>query len=243
MIRLWLRDSAIGSAISGHRSKRPFRRRLRVYLGSTFCVGLLLAGVFNRPLFHQNLAIVDSQLIRSAQPTSQLGDWIQDYRIASILNLRGGTPADPWYVEEVKTAAARKVSFFDYPMQATQRPLRRDLLTIVDFLQSCSYPLLVHCKHGADRTGLAVALYRMVRLNEPPEKAMNAFSIYFGHIPIAGTQRLHEPLEEYAAWLRSQGVPHSPARFRSWIKDLYQSDDPSSDPRPLAEGPRPLVTR
>ena len=177
-------------------------------------------------------------MIRSAQPSEDLADWIRDYNLASILNLRGGSPADAWYTHEVKTAAENDVAFFDYPMQATRRPLRRDLLTLIDFLQSAPYPLLVHCKHGADRTGLAVALYRMVRLDEPPELAMNAFSIFHGHIPIAGTGRLHEPLNEYAKWLSDHRLPHSPDRFRNWVRDEYQSDEPSIDPRPLAAGPR-----
>jgi protein tyrosine phosphatase (PTP) superfamily phosphohydrolase (DUF442 family) len=224
-----------------HPFRGSFGKRLRAYLALTFAISVLLGVVFHRPLFQENLAAVDARLVRSAQPAAHLADWIRDYRLASILNLRGGTPADPWYADEVNTAAANQIAFYDYPMLATRRPLRRDLLTLIDFLRAAPYPLLVHCKHGADRTGLAVALYRMVHLNEPPAEAMDAFSIFHGHIPIAGTQRLHEPLEEYARWLTDQSLPHSPDRFRSWVKDHYRSDDPLSDPRPLAAGPRPLT--
>jgi hypothetical protein len=224
-------------------ARRSFGRRLRAYLLMTFCVSVVLGTVFQRPLFQQNLAAIDSRVIRSAQPTGRLGDWVRDYRLASILNLRGGTPADSWYADEVKTAAANDVAFFDYPMMATRRPLRRDLLTLIDFFRSSPFPVLIHCKQGADRTGLAVAVYRMVCLNEPPERALEAFSIFHGHIPIAGTQRLHEPLEEYAAWLNARALPHSADRFRGWVKDEYRSDDPPSDPRPLTAGPRPLGRR
>ena len=72
---------------------------------------------------------------------------------------------------------------------------------------------------------------------------MGGFSIFFGHVPIAGTQHLHEPIEEYADWLRENNLPHSPDRFRAWIKDHCRSDDPPVDPPPLASGPRPLVSR
>jgi hypothetical protein len=221
-------------------TRRSFRKRLRAYLLLTVCVSVMLGIVFYRPLFQENLAVIDSQVVRSAQPGGRLTDWIRDYRLASILNLRGGTPADSWYAEEVKTAAANHVAFFDYPMMATRRPSRRDLLTIVDFFRSSPFPVLIHCKQGADRTGLAVALYRMVCLNEPPERAMEAFSIFHGHIPIVGTQRLHEPFLEYAQWLKDQAKPHTADRFRGWIKDHYRSNEPSVDPRPLVAGPRPL---
>lgn len=221
-------------------SRRSFGRRLRAYLLLTFCVSVILGTVFHRPLFQRNLAAIDSRVVRSAQPTGKLADWIRDYRLASILNLRGGTPADWWYAEEVKTAAAHDVAFFDYPMMATRRPLRRDLLTLIDFFRASPFPVLIHCKQGADRTGLAVALYRMVCLNEPPERAMESFSIFHGHIPIVGTQRLHEPFDEYAKWLKEQAFTHSADRFRGWVKDHYRSDEPRVDPRPLAAGPRPL---
>ena len=103
--------------------------------------------------------------VRSAQPTSQLPDWIREYRIRSILNLRGGNSADWWYEAEVNAARGGGVTFYDFPISATKRPTRRELLVLIDTLRSCTYPLLIHCKSGADRTGLASALYMMVERN------------------------------------------------------------------------------
>jgi len=112
------------------------------------------------------------------------------------------------------------------------------LLTLIDFFDHCQYPLLIHCKAGADRTGLASALYLMMQQDEPPGQAIRALTIYHGHIPFFGTERLHEPLDEYARWLDSQGLAHTPARFREWVKNDYRSADPSDEPSPLAPGPR-----
>jgi hypothetical protein len=109
---------------------------------------------------------------------------------------------------------------------------------MIDFLERCDYPLLIHCKSGADRTGLASALYLMVRRGESPERALGAFSLEFGHIPLFGTEHLHEPLQEYGAWLKSHQLPHSPERFRSWVKNAYRSSDAMEDPPPLTPGPR-----
>ena len=95
---------------------------------------------------------------------------------------------------------------------------RRELLTLIDFFDHCQYPLLIHCKAGADRTGLASALYLMIRQDEPPREAIRAFTIYHGHVPLFGTEHLHEPLDEYAQWLDSRGLTHTPARFREWVK-------------------------
>jgi protein tyrosine phosphatase (PTP) superfamily phosphohydrolase (DUF442 family) len=229
-------SSSITTASSWRRSgTRILRIGIAVVLlGAAAPVSLLL-----RPQFSSNLGTVHAgRVIRAAQPTSQLPQIIENYHLASILNLRGGSSQDSWYTSEVRAAQASGVAFFDLPLSATRRPTRRELLLLIDFFDRCQYPLLIHCKAGADRTGLASALYLMTQRNEPPRQAIGAFTIYHGHIPFFGTEHLHEPLEEYAQWLDSQGLAHSPAKFREWIKHDYQSDDPSVDPAPLAPGPR-----
>jgi protein tyrosine/serine phosphatase len=178
------------------------------------------------------------RVIRSAQPTSHLGTWIRDFRLRSILNLRGGSAADHWYDAEVKAAQAAGVSFYDFPISATKRPSRHDLLVLIDTMGSCPYPLLIHCKSGADRTGLASALYLMTQRGLPPEQAEKAFTLEHGHIPLCGPEHLHEPLDEYTAWLASRGLTHSPDRFRDWVKHEYASPGRPEDPPPLRPGPR-----
>ncbi len=157
----------------------------------TAAAALVLAGsislgwVFRRPWFEGNLAVVDpDRVIRSAQPTRQLGRWIDDFHLRSILNLRGGSRADWWYDTEVAVAEARGVAFYDLPLSATRRPTRRELLFLIDVLERCPYPLLIHCKSGADRTGLASALYLMVKRNQPPDLAENAFALEFRPRPV-----------------------------------------------------------
>jgi protein tyrosine phosphatase (PTP) superfamily phosphohydrolase (DUF442 family) len=219
-------------------------RRPGIRLAKTAAVLVLvgaigLTWVFRRPWFEGNLGVVDpGSVLRSAQPTGQLAGWIRDHRISSILNLRGGSSADWWYEAEVHTAQEGGATYYDLPLSATRRPTRRELLLLIALLDHCKYPLLIHCKSGADRTGLASAVYLMVCRGEPPEKALAAFSIEFGHIPLFGTEHLHEPLVEYGVWLKANQLPHSPERFRAWIKNDYRASDPASDPPPLQPGPR-----
>jgi protein tyrosine phosphatase (PTP) superfamily phosphohydrolase (DUF442 family) len=202
-------------------------------------VALGLCGVFRRPWFQGNLGVVDAgRVFRSAQPTTQLTAWIRDYHLRSILNLRGGSFADRWYDAEVQAAQDHGVSFYDLPLSATRRPSRRDLLRLIDTLKSCPYPLLIHCKSGADRTGLASAVYLLVNRGESPERAEQAFSIAFGHVPLGGPEHLHEPLDEYAAWLTARGLLPTPERFRNWVKNDYEPGGDRTDPPPLEPGPR-----
>jgi protein tyrosine phosphatase (PTP) superfamily phosphohydrolase (DUF442 family) len=215
------------------------RHAWKLAAATVFVCAALLVWEFRRPWFYANLGVVDAgRVIRSAQPTTQLAHWIRDYHLHSILNLRGGDSTDRWYRAEVETANATAVAFYDLPLSATRRPARSELLKLIDVLEHCRYPLLIHCKSGADRTGLASAVYRIVARGESPVQAASAFSFEFGHIPIGGTEHLHEPLAEYSSWLNAQGLANSPERFRSWVKNEYQASDPSVDPPRLAPGPR-----
>lgn len=221
-------------------SRRPRKtaRRL-VFLMGLLAAGAVAAVLFEKPLFHGNLGVVEPGVVyRAAQPKGNVGELFDSLKIASVLNLRGGSRSDDWYVAEVQAAATRKIDFYDLPMSATTRPPRKVLLQIARVLRTCKYPLLIHCKSGADRTGLAAGLYLMVKKSLPPGEAESALSLTYGHIPITGPERLHAPFDEYDAWLIKQGKTHHPSLFLNWVANVYQADDPTGVPEPLRPGPR-----
>jgi len=225
-------------------------QRRRVYLRRAILATslVILAVVFRKPLFQGNFGVVDpGRVYRSAQPSASLARTIQHQQLGSIVNLRGGTNADAFYRDEVATANHLGVEFYDLPISASRRPTRRELQQILAILDRCKYPILIHCKWGSDRTGLVCAMYQIDKLGQPPSQALGSFNLAHGHFPIFGPQRLHEPIDEYARWLRDRSLTHDSARFRSWIEREYQSVDPfrgwptiPSGPRfrvPSAEGP------
>jgi protein tyrosine phosphatase (PTP) superfamily phosphohydrolase (DUF442 family) len=194
---------------------------------------------FRNPWFFGNFGVVDpGRVYRSAQPDGELRRLIARHHLASVLNLRGGTQDDPWYVEEVRATRDAGIELYDLPMSATRRPQRRELLILLNVFEQCSYPLLIHCKSGSDRTGLAAALYQMSQKGAPPEQALRAFSLHYGHVPLLGPEHLHEPLDEYAAWLKEHGQPHSPARLRFWVDRLYDPASAGRDVPKIQPGPR-----
>lgn len=208
-------------------------------LGLTAAALLASIAVFRNPLFHRNFGVVvPGRVFRSAQPSDDLGRLVEGRQIASILNLRGGSPDDPFYANEVTLVRSRRIDFYDFPMSASRRPSRRELLVLLDLFGRCRYPLLIHCKSGSDRTGLASALYLMARAGTPPAQALRSFSLYYGHVPLLGPERLHEPLLEYEAWLKARHLTHTPDRLREWVEREYQAPDPASGFEPLPEGPR-----
>lgn len=224
-------------------SDRRARRLRRLKRLAVVLLVLLVAStaVFHRPLFLGNVGAVDpGKVYRCAQPKGNLDDLIAELQPGSILNLRGGWYTDSWYAAEVEATEQAGIDFYDFPMKANRRPSRAELLTLIDLLDRCRYPLVIHCKSGADRTGLASALYRLVVLGHSPDEALEEFSIFYSHIPLAGPERLHEPFKEYRDWLQVEGKTHEPSLFRDWVVHHFRDEGSAEDAllAPLTPGPR-----
>ncbi|MHC5543658.1 fused DSP-PTPase phosphatase/NAD kinase-like protein [Singulisphaera rosea] len=220
------------------------RRRLAILGGSFLVVIAALAVTFRNPLLHGNFGVVEAdRVLRSAQPQENLRTLVDTYKVASILNLRGGSQADSFYANEVRLVEEARIDFYDFPISATRRPTRQELLRLIDLFGRCRYPLLIHCKSGSDRTGLASGLYLMCQAGKSPKEALGAFSTYYGHVAFGGTERLHEPFVEYDRWLEGQHLAHNPERLKAWVENSYKSEDPAKPLVPLPAGPRLRFSR
>lgn len=132
--------------------------------------------------FHE---VIAGQLYRSSQPSDgQLADYVKSSGIRTIINLRGENENSGWYRDETATAATLGVQHIDFPMSARKRLGAERVAQLVQIMRDAPKPILIHCKSGSDRTGLASAIYvyRVAGLDE--ETAEHQLSIWFGHLSI-----------------------------------------------------------
>lgn len=102
-----------------------------------------------------NLHRVNANLYRSAQPDKSSGNAIALLGIKTVLNLRQRDKDKPLH-------NTNGISFKRYPLR-TWDIEERDILAVLRILNDpANQPILVHCTHGADRTGLMMASYRMI---------------------------------------------------------------------------------
>ena len=69
-------------------------------------------------------------------------------------------------------------------MSARHELSRPRAAALIALMERVEKPILIHCKDGADRTGLASALYLAVVKQEDPKVAEAQLSIRYGHISL-----------------------------------------------------------
>lgn len=159
---------------------------LAALLRTAFLPATLMASVhFGSLLLTDNFhEVVPGQLYRSAQPSgADLSDYKSRYGIRTVINLRGRSDG-AWYRDEVEAAAREGLVHIDFPMSASRALTTEKSRKLIAILRDAPKPILIHCKSGADRTGLASVIYSSQIAGRDEETAERQLSIAFGHIAI-----------------------------------------------------------
>ncbi len=147
--------------------------------------------------------IEDGRAYRSAQLDAEsLRLVIAEYGIRTIVNLRGENDAYLWYQNERSVAAETGTALVDISMSANALPSRENLLKLYDTFKTAEYPILIHCRAGADRTGAAAAIWRMEVRGDSREAAFAELSPLNGHLAAGNSAmdrlvRMFEPSREW----------------------------------------------
>ena len=81
------------------------------------------------------------------------------------------------------------------------------------------HPILLHCKSGADRAGLASALYLILKENVPVAQAVTQLSARYGHFKQADTGIIDAFFQRYLADDKARPMP-----FLEWVDTVYDPE-------------------
>lgn len=116
-----------------------------------------------------NLYRVDDKLYRSEQPVEEDAALLQSLGIKSVVNLRYFNRD-----EDRKVLDERQITLFNRPLltwRITPRHIA-DTLYLIEQRQAVG-AVLIHCYHGADRTGLIAGMYQIIYRGWTVEQAKN----------------------------------------------------------------------
>lgn len=203
-----------------NRPIRSARERLRAWMD------LLVVDHGVLRLFHLNKHRVGEKVWRSAQPSPRDIARLKRQGLRTIVNLRGGRSHGAWQLEK-DAAENLGITVVDLVLRSREAPDRETLLALPEFFASLDYPVLAHCKSGADRAGLFAALYLLVVEGADMRRASRELTLLKGHFRYAQTGILDAFLEMY----RDEGERKGKA-FLDWVREDY-------DPARLAASFRP----
>ncbi|MFH1368848.1 MAG: dual specificity protein phosphatase family protein [Elusimicrobiota bacterium] len=143
-------------------------------------------------------AITPGEAYRSAQLNKkQFEKYIKQYSLRSVLNLRGKNLNEKWYEDEIAICSSLGVTHYDVQLSAINKPTEEETREILEIFKSAPRPLLIHCRYGADRTGLVAAMWRVAVDGESKQEAEKQLTILYGHLPIGMTQEMNR---YFAQW-------------------------------------------
>lgn len=138
--------------------------------------------------------------------------------IKTVLNLRGGSK-EAHYLFENESCQRLGLNLISIKMSARKSPHKEALLRLFAAFETMERPFLLHCKSGADRTGLVAALYLIVHEGASIAVARKQLSFRYLHIRRSSTGILDHFLDVYEARNAEAEIG-----IIDWIRDEYDRD-------------------
>lgn len=191
----------------------------RAALLGLLSAGLALGWETFRIFFGDNIhEVLPGKVYRSAQLSpQQLEAFIRAKGIRTVVNLRGACPVCDWYMNEARALHGLNVGQEDVFLSAGRFPPASELRRLVDIFDRGEYPMLLHCRQGADRTGISSMIVKLLQPGVGLDEAGRQLSPRYGHLPLSRTANLDRYMEYYTDWLTDEGLAHAPAVFRKWL--------------------------
>ena len=124
------------------------------------------------PNFHQ----VNENLYRGAQPEKDWVEKLKELKIKTVINLRGESEGTSAEAAEARVAGLR---YFSVPLPGFGRPRDEQVEKVLAIINDAqNWPVFIHCRHGEDRTGTIIAVYRITNDGWTSEQAKSEAKKY-----------------------------------------------------------------
>ncbi len=170
--------------------------------------------------FYNTRYLVTPDLYRSSHPMPYQLRAAKRAGVKSVISLRGDEAHIGSNRLEWETCAEIGLRLVHYPIGSRDAPERAQVLAINELFSTLPRPILVHCKSGADRAGLASTLFLLMQEHRPLEEALRQMSFWrFGHIKQAKTGILDHFFAVYRAHRDQYGTS-----FEDWVRNHYDRE-------------------
>lgn len=145
-------------------------------------------------------------VFRSFQPSpAHLERWAKR-GVRTVVNVRGDKPSAALFLEE-EACEKLGLKLVNFRLFSREAPSTEALQGLRALFKRIEYPALFHCKSGADRVGLAAAMYLFMRGGAPLDVALEQLSLRYGHIRAGKTGVIDAAFDRYLDHAREANIP------------------------------------
>ena len=136
--------------------------------------------------------------------------------VKTIINLRGIRNCSSFFLEK-ETCEKHNIKLINFPVTSRAAPKVETILAAKKLFNEIEYPIIMHCKSGADRAGLMSALYLILHKNISVIEAKKQLSFKYLHIKHAKTGILDAFFDNYIKENKNKD-------FLDWVKNDYNPE-------------------
>ncbi|MBT4109359.1 MAG: protein tyrosine phosphatase [Pelagibacterales bacterium] len=136
--------------------------------------------------------------------------------VKTIINLRGIRNCSSFFLEK-ETCERHNIKLINFPVTSRAAPKVETILAAKKLFNEIEYPIIMHCKSGADRAGLMSALYLILHKNVSVIEAKKQLSFKYLHIKYAKTGILDAFFDNYIKENKNKD-------FLDWVKNDYNPE-------------------
>lgn len=164
-----------------------------------------------------NFHKLDDQVWRHNHPSPARLAALKAMGAVSVLSLRGDV--SDVSQREAEVCASLDLTFRGVSLRAVALPKRDAIIALLGALRELPKPLVIHCKSGSDRTGLASVIYLHVIKGVPLNEAREQLALRYLHVRWGKARVVNQFLDAFAAANVQSGIG-----FEDWVQTQYDRD-------------------
>ena len=158
-------------------------------------------------------------MFRENQPSpKRIAEWAE-MGIKTNINLRGESPKG-FYLLEKEACEKHGITMVDFRVYSRDTHTPEKIRAAKELYKSIEYPAVMHCKSGADRTGIMGVLYRHFHMGDTIEEAMEQLKFKYLHVKQGKTGMLDFFFNDYLKYAKEHEI-----EFIDWVETVYDPAD------------------
>lgn len=167
------------------------------------------------------------RLYRSAElDLDDLEKTLERYKIRTVIDLRRGQTNVPGErILEKHIVKRHGAEYFRVPLNSGRLPSNKRIGPLVELYDKVEEPILLHCTSGTHRSGVASAIWLMLKDNQEFDSAREQLSLRYGYFAPERawySWRKGFPTIDQLIWNYGEHLDKQTITFRKWLAEVHR---------------------